>query len=69
MVTLNNASVYLIGRMSVYAILYDKSGNALGFSKTIVDEILPRSSTLAPFTWPVDRKGEVISIEVLPVQE
>ncbi len=69
LVTLKNPSVYPIGKMSVYVVLYDKNGNAIGFSKTIVDEIAAKSEALAPFTWPVNRKGEVISIEVLPVAE
>ncbi|MEK7642169.1 MAG: hypothetical protein AAB365_04260 [Patescibacteria group bacterium] len=68
-VTLKNPSVYPIGETTVYAILYDKDGNALGFSKTIVDEIPAKGSVLAPFTWPVNREGAVISIEVLPVAE
>lgn len=68
-VTLKNPSVYAIENVAVYAVLYDKDGNALGFSKTIVDEIPAKGQALAPFTWPIDRKGAVISIEVLPVQE
>lgn len=69
LVTLKNPSVYPIGETSVYVVLYDKNGNALGFSKTIVDEIPAKGETLAPFTWPVNRNGAVISIEVLPVAE
>lgn len=68
-VTLKNTSVYPIVNVGVYTVLYDKDNNALGFSKTFVDEIPPKGSALAPFTWPVDRKGAVISIEVLPVSE
>ncbi len=68
-VTLTNSSVRPIGSFSVSAILYDKDGNALGFSKTHLDGLAPQASTIAPFTWPVDRKGAVISIEVLPVVE
>lgn len=68
-VTLKNTSVYRLVNIAVYAVLYDKDGNALGFSKTIVDEIPAQGTALAPFTWPVNREGKVISIEVLPVQE
>jgi hypothetical protein len=68
-VTLRNTSVEHIGRTSIYVVLYDKDGNALGFSKTIVDGIDAGASANAPFTWPVDRHGAVISIEVLPVAE
>ncbi len=69
LVTLKNNSIKAVGRTSVYAVLYDQSGNALGFSKTVLDEIGPESTAVAPFTWPVNRKGAVISIEVLPVTE
>jgi len=68
-VTLKNDSVNNIGRLNVYVVLYDGMGNAIGFSKTIVDEILARSSITAPFTWNTNRNGEVVSVEVLYVAE
>ncbi len=68
-VTLKNTGVYAIGRTDVYAVLYDKDGNALGFSKTILDGIPGYGSAVAPFTWPTSWNGAVISIEVLPVAE
>ncbi len=68
-VTIKNNSLASISRMSVYVILYDALGNALGFSKTMLDEIQAQGTAIAPFTWPVSRKGKVISIEVLPVVE
>jgi hypothetical protein len=68
-VILNNTSAQLIGRTDVYAVLYDKDGNAIGFSKTIIDGIPAYGSATAPFTWPVSFNGAVISIEVLPVAE
>ena len=68
-VTLKNIGVKPIGRMSVYAVLYDKNSNAVGFSKTIIDSIAAGGSVQAPFTWPVSRNGAVVSIEVLLVVE
>jgi len=68
-VELKNNSVYSLPQMSVYAILYDVNSNAIGFSKTILDGIGPKDTALAPFTWPVNREGKVVSIEVLPVAE
>jgi hypothetical protein len=68
-VALKNDSVQPLQQITVYAVLYDADGNALGFSKTIVDEIGPQGSAIAPFTWPLNRGGKVISIEVLPVVE
>jgi len=69
LVTLKNSSAHELPRMSVYAVLKDGGGNAIGFSKTIIDGIGPYAETIAPFTWPVSRNGRVISIEVLPVAE
>lgn len=68
-VKFKNSSVRDIQNIAVYTVLYDKDGNALGFSKTYMDRVPAQGSETAPFTWPVDRKGAVISIEVLPVAE
>lgn len=68
-VQLANSGVTALGPLSVYAILYDKDKNALGFSKTIVDEIPAQGSNMAPFTWPINHQGKVISQEVLPVAQ
>jgi len=68
-VKMRNSSVRDISNIAVYAVLYDKDGNALGFLKTYIDKIAAQGIESAPFTWPIDRKGSVISIEVLPVAE
>ncbi len=68
-VNLYNDSLEDIRNLSVFAILYDRLGNTIGFSKTIVDQIKAKSSALAPFTWNTNRNGEVVSIEVLYVAE
>lgn len=68
-VSLKNAGVDPIPRMSVYAILYDKNKNAIAFSKTVVDGIPSGTSVTAPFTWPENFHGQVISQEILPVAE
>lgn len=68
-VTLKNTNVETLSKISVYAVLYDKDGNVLGFSKTIVDGINAGATAIAPFTWSINRQGSVISIEVLPVAE
>ena len=68
-VTLKNASVNPLPRMTVYAVLYDQDGNAIGFSRTVVDGIAPQGTAVAPYTWPQNRHGKVISIEILPVAE
>jgi hypothetical protein len=55
--------------MGVYVVLYDKNTNAIGFSKTVIDGISPNGMIIAPFTWNIDRKGGVVSIEALYVAE
>jgi hypothetical protein len=66
---MKNSGVLPIENLAVYVVLFDVEGNAIGFSKTIVDSIGPDEIVFAPYTWPVDRKGKVISIKVLPVAE
>jgi hypothetical protein len=68
-VSLQNTSVYPIPGVHVYAILYDDSKNAIGFSKTVLDDIPAGQTVIAPFTWPLKHGGKVISEEVLPVIE
>lgn len=68
-VSIKNTSVKSSGPISVYVILYDANNNAIGFSKTLIDDIGPDQSAIAPFTWPFSRNNKVISIEVLPVAE
>jgi len=68
-VTLANNGAGPLGSMTVYAVLSDRSGNVLDFSKTIVDGLSAKSKATAPFTWSQSHDGRVISIEVLPVAE
>ena len=69
-VTLENDSVTAYGNISVYVVLYDANGNAIDFSKTVVDGVPANNGTVvAPFTWPVSHNGQVVKIEVLPVLE
>jgi len=69
-VTLQNNAVTSYKNLSVYVVLYDANGNAIDFSKTIIDSVPANGGTVvAPFTWPVSHNGQVVSIEVLPVLE
>ena len=67
--TLQNNDLNPIGSIAVSAILYDGMNNVLGFSRTYVDGISGQGTALAPFTWPMNHQGKVVSIEVLPVAE
>lgn len=68
-VVLSNRATTPISNLTVYSVLRDKDNNVIDFSKTALDEIPPRESREAPFTWPLSHDGKVISIEVLPVAE
>jgi hypothetical protein len=66
-VTLQNRSQVPIQNITVGVVLFDINGNAIGFSKTIVDSLAPNGGQdIAPFTWPVTRNGQVVSIEAFP---
>jgi hypothetical protein len=69
LVTLANDSQNDLSDVTVYAILKDKDGNTVGFSKTIIDAVPPLSSAVAPFTWAHNHADKVVSIEVLSVAE
>ncbi len=67
-VTLENRSLLPYNDLDVYVVLYDNQENAIGFSKTKIDEIKPNGGReVAPFTWPSVRDGKVSTIEVMPV--
>lgn len=68
-VELTNTDVQPLSGLAVYVVLYDAEENAIGFSKTVLDEIPPQGKTIAPFTWQINRGGKVISIKVFPVVE
>jgi hypothetical protein len=68
-VTLSNTSVQSLPRLDIYVVLYDANKNTIGFSKTVLDGIPGNGSSVAPFTWPENHNGAVISQEVLPVAE
>lgn len=68
-VKFTNKSANTLPAVMVYAVLKDKDDNVIDFSQTVLDEIAPRATVIAPFTWPVSHEGKVISIEVLPVAQ
>lgn len=69
-VVLENRTFYKYKNVLVSAVLFDLDGNVIGFSRTTIDSIDSKSGReIAPFTWPVNRKGNVTSIEVLPIIE
>ena len=47
------------------AIVYDSSGNAINFSKTIVDKLVPNVPTSLVFTWPTAFVATSSRVEIL----
>ena len=67
-ITLENRTLLPYNNLLVSVVLYDREGNVIGFSRTIVDSIEPKNGKeIASYTWPINRKGLVTSIEVLPI--
>lgn len=64
--TLNNDSIYGIQNTDIAAILYDKSGNAIAASKTLVERLDPHMSAPLFFTWSQAFGAPVERIEVIP---
>lgn len=66
-VILENRTLFPYQNINVSVILSDSDGNAIGFSRTTIDSIASKSGReVAPFTWPIGRKGAVKSIDVVP---
>lgn len=69
-VVLENRGLYQYNNIDVSVILSDENGNAIGFSKTSVDSIKSKNGKeVASYTWPINRDGDVRSIEILPIIE
>lgn len=68
-VVLENKGLIPYQNIVLYVVLYDINQNVIGFSRTEVDEVKPKSRENAVFTWPFNRSGQVTSIEVLPFIE
>lgn len=62
----NPSRLFALQNIDVVALLYDREGNALAASKTIVESIAKENSTPVVFTWPQSLKEKVARIELIP---
>ncbi|MFA6432789.1 MAG: hypothetical protein WCV82_03200 [Candidatus Paceibacterota bacterium] len=69
LVTVSNNGARPVRNVEVNAILKDKDGTVIDFSKTVIDEVSGLGTAVAPFTWPWSHDGTAVTIEVLPVAE
>lgn len=67
--TLSNKSRDPIFGVDATAIVYDVSGNAIMFSKTIIEEIGPNSTKNLIFTWPSSFLNTVSRVEIIPTRQ
>jgi hypothetical protein len=65
--TIKNNSLYTIPEVTVVAILYDETGNAVSTSRTYLDELTPEEVSRINFTWPEPITAKVISKEIIPM--
>jgi hypothetical protein len=62
-----NTSLFQIPKVSVVAILYDASGNAISASSTYLDVLQGQESTKINFTWDEPFSKNVVSEEIIPI--
>ena len=63
--TLKNITLKPIQNIQSVAILYDENGNAIAFSKTIIDSIDKDSTADIVFTWPEPFHTQVLRTDIL----
>ncbi len=64
-VILENRGLKDYRNIEVSVVLYDGVGNVIGFSQTEIDSILAKGKEIAPYTWSINRNGQVISEEII----
>ncbi len=63
---LTNKSLKTIEPLYAVAVVYDNEGNAMAFSRTLLDPLLKNASAEAVFTWREDFPTSYSKIEILP---
>ena len=61
-----NDSLYILNDLTVAAILYDDSGNAVAASKTLIESIGPKENQSLLFSWNSPFEKEPVRIEIIP---
>lgn len=68
--TIKNTSLFAIPNVSVVAILYDASGNAVSVSKTLVSQLNPLQSAPLSYSWLEPFPGgAVVKKELIPMYD
>jgi hypothetical protein len=64
---IENRGVYPIRELVVVATLFNKAGNAIGASRTIIDRLPADSTKRVVFTWPEPLSDPVAKIDIVPL--
>lgn len=67
--TVKNNSLFTIPEISIIAILYDSSGNAISASRTYLNQLAPLQNSDITFTWPEPLSGTVVAKELIPMYD
>lgn len=67
--TVKNDSLFTIPNVSVVTILHEKGGNAVGASRTFINELKPLQISNINFTWPEPIEGAVVEKELIPMYD
>lgn len=65
--TIRNTEVYEVKNIQVVAIAYEKNGNAIGASQTLVPFIRAGSTERIIFSWNKPFLGEVAKVDIIPM--
>ncbi len=65
--TIKNDSLFTVPDISVVAILYDETGNAISASRTHLDTLAGEEVKDISFTWPKPIPGNVVAKEIIPM--
>lgn len=65
--TVENRGLVTTKNVKVQGVLYDVSGNVVGFSETMIDAITRQSKEFVAFTWREYGKRDVATTEIIPI--
>ena len=63
---IKNNEVYEVGNIRVIVIVYDKDGNTIGTSQTVIDKLLPKTTAPVNFTWNKPFESPVSRVDIIP---
>ena len=62
-----NVGLEHLRKVSVVAVVFDEAGNAVGASRTVIDDLPAGSTREAVFTWPAPFTSYVSRVDIIPL--